>query len=70
MSLVSPKAAMAKNALAERAKGGKGTDEGENAGADEQRDLPYEEYVDFLETYEDDKWWLNKEKDSEQAKDT
>jgi hypothetical protein len=73
MSLVSPKAAMAKNALAERAKGGKVGEDGENAtGGEEQRDLPYEEYMDFLGTYEDSKWWLDKDKakDDDATKDT
>ena len=66
MAIISPKAEQAKNALAERANMGKtprpaeeegmGTD---RAGDDQQRELPDEEYEDFLNTYEEDKWWLD-----------
>jgi hypothetical protein len=77
MAIISPKAEKAKNALVERAKGGKPgatgeEDEGLNtdrAGEDTQKDLPEDEYKDFASTYEDDKWWMKpKENDSPDKK--
>lgn len=70
MAMISPKAEKAKNALAERAKVGKTPAAGEEEGGmgtdraieDTQRELPVEEYEDFFNTYEEDKWWLNKDK--------
>ena len=63
--LVSSEAEKAKNLLAERAKQGiLGTDEEEDS---EQRELPEEEFVDFLGTYEEQRWWTIKQKEDKEA---
>lgn len=51
----SPRAEIARNALAERARANmdKSGDE------DESRQLPDEEYFDFLSSYEEPKWWTS-----------
>jgi hypothetical protein len=53
-TIFSPKAELAKNALAARQKVGRDeTESGEEAA----KQLPDEECLDFLSTYEDDHWW-------------
>jgi hypothetical protein len=76
MAIISPKAEKAKNALVERAKASKtGTtteEEGglntDRAGEDIQKDLPEEEFKDFLGTYEEDKWWMKPKPESSPEK--
>jgi hypothetical protein len=72
MALISPKAELAKNALAERAKAGKADEEAgaDNAGEDTTKQLPEEEYVDFLDTYEEGKWWLQNKKETPKEEPT
>ena len=53
--LVSPQAERARNSLAERNKSGLDDD------AEESRELPDSEYVDYLSTLESDHWWTAKD---------
>lgn len=57
--MFSPKAELARNALAERAKarGAGGDDDGTGDAEDNLKQLPDDEYVDFLTSYDDQKWW-------------
>lgn len=65
MALISPRAEMAKNALAERAKAGK-EEEGFGTDRNEDEDMTEQVYVDFSSTYEDDTWWLDAKQPQEQ----
>ena len=48
----------AQKVLAERSKRGMITDDEEGTN---RRDLPDDEFKDFLNTYEDSKWWVEKQ---------
>ena len=53
-AIISPKAELAKNALAERIKAGKPEDEG----AEAEENLSEGERIDFLSTYDEERWWI------------
>ena len=53
----------AQKVLAERSKRGMITDDEEGTN---RRDLPDDEFKDFLNTYEDSKWWVEKQAVSKQ----
>lgn len=53
----SPHMEKAQKVLAERSKRGMITDDEEGTN---RRDLPEDEFKDFLNTYEDSKWWVEK----------
>ena len=64
--LVSPRAELARNTLAERQKA---TLDGTDQEGDQSKQLPEEEYEDFLQTYEEPKkWWIGKPKDTPEDK--
>ena len=54
----SPHMEKAQKVLAERSKRGMITDDEEGTN---RRDLPDDEFKDFLNTYEDSKWWVEKQ---------
>jgi len=58
--LISPRAELAKNALAERQKNAL---DGTGEDGDHERECPEGEYQDFLKTYEEKKWWADKPKE-------